>query len=443
MSLLKFVQQASDVMAGVDAKLQRDITLRSRVKRTFSTAEVAGLFGVDYEYLRQHIGHFSDREKSLPEGIRSGRDRSYTPVEVSLMRGVLHTLPGARHDYLFWRKPGSPLPVVTFGAQKGGTGKSLTAAHFAQYLALHYGLRVGVMDTDPQATASLYFADDQIRLGFPETPLVTDFMGASEPGQTKRTEPPTEELNSMWQSTPWPGIRLLPGGAEITNGDIALFFLAQHGYSVHRFLKDAIARWDTDYGPKTTPANLRRDDGTFDAELFERAMTETLDIIVIDQQPSLTLTQLNGVIAATNLVIPQTVKGIDLSTLTTYLNGIRSALEYFAEFDDVEDIGTGEHVILPTIVQEANLQDTAAIVDLYSRGPNLFSQAFYIRSDAIANASEVYKSIYEYDPPRTKRTSAKNFTANSNAVNDYLFRKVFPDLPDRGYSREFIRERWD
>jgi len=44
--------------------------------------------------------------------------------------------------------------------------------------------------------------------------------------------------------------------------------------------------------------------------------------------------QLNGLVAADSVVIPQTMKGFDL------------------------EIGAGEHIVLPTMVQEQNNQDT-------------------------------------------------------------------------------------
>ena len=98
------------------------------------------------------------------------------------------------------------MKVVTFGAQKGGTGKSLSAAHFAQYVNLHYGLRVGVIDADPQATVSLYFADEQLPLFEPDTLTLADFMGVDDPAAVSIEARTGEELNDIWQATPWPGL---------------------------------------------------------------------------------------------------------------------------------------------------------------------------------------------------------------------------------------------
>jgi len=163
---------------------------------------------------------------------------------------------------------------------------------------------------------------------------------------------------------------------------------------------------------------------------------------VIDQQPSLTLVQLNGLIAADNVIIPQTMKGFDLATLATYVTSISEYLEFVLSFEPDLEIGAGEHLVLPTIVQEQNDRDTAQILDLWRKAPREISQVWYSRSDAIANAAEEYKSIYEYLPPRARRASAKAFMENANAVNDALVQRVMPDLPRRGYADAFIKDHW-
>lgn len=435
----QFIRNMGRVMTQVNTKLQRDLTMRSRVSRRFSQTEVADFLGVDTTYLTR----IAKDEPHYPEGERIGRERSFSPSEILTIRGILASRPGARRDHLYWRQAGDPLKVITFGAQKGGTGKSLTAAHFAQYLSLFYGLRVGIIDADPQATASLYFADADLPLFAPDTPTLAEFMGVDEPGASDLTKRSTEELNDIWRPTPWPGVRLIPGGANIQNGDISLFFLSQRGgVPVYRVLRDAIETWGEGHQPTTMMADLRDADGAFDPARFDSALNETLDVIVIDQQPSLTLMQLNGLIAADSVVIPQTMKGFDLATLATYIGNIGEYLEFIMGFEADLEIGNGNHVVLPTIVQEQNNQDTDQIADLYRRAPREISQVWYTRSDAIANAAEEYKSIYEYLPPRTRRTSARAFMANANAVNDSLVGRVLPHLPMRGFADEFIKERW-
>ena len=436
----QFIRNMSRVMGAVNTKLQRDLTLRTRVARRFSMTETAALLGVDTTYLTR----ISNDDPAFPVGEKRGRERTFSPSEIMLIRALIASNPAAKRNYLHWRKPGEAVKVVTFGAQKGGTGKSLTAAHFAQYVNLHYGLRVGVIDADPQATVSLYFADENLPLFKPDTPTLADFMGVDDPAAGELRARSSDDLNAIWQATPWPGVRLIPGGANIQNGDISLFFMSQRSQvPVYRVLKDAISMWDAGNGPKTSVDALRDANGAFQHNAFEAALTETVDVIVIDQQPSLTLMQLNGLVAADNVVIPQTMKGFDLATLSTYVSNIGEYLDFIMGFESDLVIGAGEHMVLPTIVQEQNSQDTDQILDLYRKAPREVMQVWYSRSDAIANAAEEYKSIYEYLPPKTRRTSAKAFMTNANAVNDALVQRIWPELPPRDFAKTFIEERWN
>ncbi len=435
----QFIRNMTRVMGAVNTKLQRDLTLRTRVARRFSMVEVAQLLSVDTTYLTR----ISGEDPAFPEGEKQGRARTFSPSEIMLIRAIIGSNKAAKRPYLHWRQDGTPVKVVTFGAQKGGTGKSLSAAHFAQYVNLHYGLRVGVVDADPQATVSLYFADANLPLFAPDTPTLADFMGVDQPGAGEVNNRSAAELDAIWQNTPWPGIKLIPGGANIQNGDISLFFMSQQSQvPVYRVLRDAIATWDSGTGPKTAVNDLRNSDGAFNTAKYEQALNETVDVIVIDQQPSLTLMQLNGLIAADNVVIPQTMKGFDLATLATYVSNIGEYLEFIMGFEADIEIGAGEHMVLPTIVQEQNTQDTDQILDLYRKAPREVMQVWYARSDAIANAAEEYKSIYEYLPPKTRRTSAQAFMQNANAVNDALVQRIWPDLPPKDFAKQFIEERW-
>ena len=66
------------------------------------------------------------------------------------------------------------------------------------------------------------------------------------------------------------------------------------------------------------------------AAKLESALTETLDVIIIDYQPALTLFQLNNVMASTSLIIPQTMKGFDIATLSTFVTGLLGMLQPYS-----------------------------------------------------------------------------------------------------------------
>lgn len=435
---LEFMQRMTRAMGKVNTRLQRDLTRRTRIQRRYSLKEVAGFISIDYDYLVSLIG-----KDGFPSGERLGRERVLSIDEMLQVRAMLAARPQTTKDYLPWRSPLDPLPVLTVSGQKGGTGKSSVAAHLAQYLCLAHGLRVGLIDSDPQATLSLYFADNSLQLFDPDLETVADFMGVEDPTRGTVAKRTPEELNAFWKETPWPGIRLIPGGPSINEGDIALFMVAKSDpASVYKSLYRSLRRWSDGYRPRTSAADFVVD-GEFNVERWRAGLRETFDVIVIDQQPSLTLMQLNGIIAADTLILPQTMKGFDLSTLTTYVTAAYGFLRHIAEVDEDLVIGSGRDVIVPSIVQTSNAQDYRQIQDLMEQAPGDILSVWYERSDAVANASEVYQSIYEFQPGKNTRKSAKRFMANANAVNDAIVARALPHLESRGFAEAFMAEKWE
>ncbi|WP_139792685.1 ParA family protein [Pseudophaeobacter leonis] len=438
--LRDFMHSLSDVMERVDTQTFREDTFERRVSRRFTKREVAAFLGVDVTFL----AHAAKADTELfPTGKRSGREVTFSADEVGIIRALLGSKPRIKPAHIHWRKPGDPLKVIAFGALKGGTGKTLSSAHFAQYLALAYGLRVGVIDSDPQATCSLYFAGDGMDVFTETSRTAIDFMGLSALDGKPPALPPAAEQNDIWQQTPWPGVRMIPGGMDIMNGDMALMRMYQSGNNrIYAALSEAIDHWSKAHQPKAIATDLRNDDGTFNLDKYRTALTETLDVIVIDQQPSMTFMQMCGTVSADSLVVPMTMKGFDLSTLSVYAESLASYLDVISEADPSFKFGSGDHFVLPSIVQGDNEKDVHQIADLRAHGGDMVAQVWYDRSAAVANASEQYMSIYEYTPPDGRKVSAKNFTDNANAVNDYIVSRALPHLPDRGFGAQFISDRW-
>jgi chromosome partitioning protein len=113
--------------------------------RSFSMGEVANYLGVSQNNLKRL--HLEGRGP-VPEQAPSGR-RTYTAHQMLELRHYLDRF--GRTDvkkYVPHRKPGDRLQILTVVNFKGGSGKTTTAAHLAQYLALT-GHRVLALDLDP------------------------------------------------------------------------------------------------------------------------------------------------------------------------------------------------------------------------------------------------------------------------------------------------------
>ena len=109
--------------------VNKELTLRHRIKRTWSMRQCARFLNVSIQYLTK----FANGNDDFPKGEYVGRERVFNLHELMHMRALMAASAKRPFDYLAWRKPGDPLPVISFASQKGGTAKSLSAAHFAQY----------------------------------------------------------------------------------------------------------------------------------------------------------------------------------------------------------------------------------------------------------------------------------------------------------------------
>ena len=439
-------QFLNDLSRGLDktmVSVNKDLTIRNRIKRSWSMRQCARFLNVSIQYLTK----FARENADFPAGEYVGRERVFTLVDLMNIRALLAASAKRPYDYLAWRKPGEPLPVISFASQKGGTAKSLTAAHFAQYLSLHFGMRVGVMDADPQSTITLYFVGGE---GLPQLPTedtatLVDFAGLymSEDGKPY-TEHDAATLDSFFLKTSWPGLRILPAHGETSEGELQITRLIRDNppeKAFYRYLRDSIERWRDHHQPKTAPNELLSN-GSVDKEKLSEALGETLDCIIIDYQPALTLFQLNNVVASTNLVIPQTMKGFDIATLSTFVTGLRGMINHILDHDRIE-IGTGANMLLPTIVQRTNDQDLKQVANLLEHCPTEVLPVFYLRSDAIANASDVYQSVYEYEPDtRGKKKGIERFITNADAVNDAIVSRIWPGR-ERGYADTWINDFYE
>jgi len=272
----------------------------------------AQFLGVSTQYLTK----FAKGNGDLPAGEYVGRERVFDINDMIRIRALLAATAKKPYDYLAWRKPGDSLPAIYFASLKIDSANSVTAAQFAQYLNLHYGMRVGLMDAHPQCAATLCFS------GSGGLPLVTkqgaatmlDLAGlyAGEDGRSYAHHDAVT-LNRFFQKTSWPGIRLVPAQGRTSEGEqqISRLIKEPEGKAYYRYLRDSIERWRNAHEPRTAPDVLVCQ-GRILEERLDEALNETLDCFVIDCQPALSLFQLNNVVASMSLVIPLATKRIDI-----------------------------------------------------------------------------------------------------------------------------------
>src|SRR5215217_7502479 len=165
--------------------------------RRFTSGEAARLIGVTDSYLR-HLA--LGGEGPEPEKNAAGR-RAYSLEQIHEIRRVLAK---AKPAYLPTRDGPDRLQIIAVTNFKGGSGKTTTAAHLAQYFALR-GYRVLAVDLDPQASLSALFGfQPEFDVGDGET-----LYGAIRYDEAQRP------LSEVIRPTYFAGIDLVPANIEL------------------------------------------------------------------------------------------------------------------------------------------------------------------------------------------------------------------------------------
>ncbi len=246
--------------------------------RTFTSGEAAAWIGISDAYLRQ-ISLAGDVAE--PPKTAGGR-RAYTLEQINDLRRALSRAGGQK--YLPGRRGTEHLQVIAVTNFKGGSGKTTTAAHLAQFLALR-GFRVLAIDLDPQASLSALFGYQ------PETDLGADetLYGAV------RYDAAARPLAAVIRPTYFAGLDLVPGNLE----------LQEFEHETPRAL-----------------AGLHR---STDALFFARiagalaSVAGRYDTVVIDCPPQLGFLTLSALCAATGVVVTVHPQMLDVASMSQFL----------------------------------------------------------------------------------------------------------------------------
>lgn len=150
----KILAQGMEISRKLDQlRIEKFPTTGQKTLRHFSMAEVAHYLGVSPNNLKRlHL-----ENKGPVPLVVTGRRRLYSAEQMIELRHYLDK--NGRSDakkYVPSRKAGEKLQVISVVNFKGGSGKTTTAAHLAQHLALT-GHRVLAVDLDPQGSLSALY----------------------------------------------------------------------------------------------------------------------------------------------------------------------------------------------------------------------------------------------------------------------------------------------
>ena len=321
---------------------------------TFGPGMAADLVGRTPEALGK-----AEREGRLPAPklMANGR-RYYTLDDLSQIRTALGIRPG--------KAPDENAVVVAVQNFKGGVGKSTVTKHFADYLSLH-GMRVLVVDCDPQASTTTMFdikpeslLDDEHTLGEYLSPRSS-----------------FDDLRLAIRNTPWPSVKIIPSSLGLQD-----------------------AEWDLtatlSEGSQAVRESLQR------LRIGLSSVIKDFDVILLDPPPAMGFLGLNVMAAATGLLIPVPARQLDYLSTIHFMDTIADNLEILAQH------GTPVEYGFIRVLCSMYSPSKPGEADMWRMMQATYAQFLLpqpiLASEEIKNATQAFRSIYESKPTASHAT---------------------------------------
>jgi chromosome partitioning protein len=362
--------------------------------RTFSNQEVALLLGLKAREINALIRSSDDRP-GLPRNRLAFGDILQLRKSLCDSSGDFRFLPRRRAD------DGERLEIIVFANFKGGSAKTTSSVHFAQYMARE-GYRVLLVDLDSQGSATAQFGID------PSTEVGLDNSFAA--WTAARDAGREIKATSLCQATYWPSIDLVPAGGVLAQAEESL---------------------------SKRSANLRVENVLYFDELvsFLAAVGDEYDIAVVDTRPDVNMLMTIALHAATGLIVPARATMTDLSSTGEFFAHLAS---YVADFQ--EAFGSGLNVkftrVMVTAYDPTDRSQEALVSLIRERFGDAVLPGEFLHSRIMGTAGFGKETLYEYEPS-TDRAAYNRVIASANAVNRAIEREIL-----QGWGRA-PRQRFD
>ncbi|WP_138464372.1 plasmid partitioning protein RepA [Poseidonocella sp. HB161398] len=340
--------------------------------RKFTSGEAAQLLGINDSYLRKlHL----DGKGPTPE-VTGGNRRLYSVQDLRDLRELLEKTARKPGDYLPGRREGDHLQVIGVMNFKGGSGKTTTSAHLAQFLALN-GYRVLAIDLDPQASMTALHGV-QPEYDLPDGGTLYDAIRYVDPAP----------IRDVIRPTYIPGLDLIPGNLELmefehetpralAQGAAGLFFFR---------VKEALAQVDADY-----------------------------DIVVIDCPPQLGFLTMSALSAATGVLVTIHPEMLDVMSMSQFLRMTADLMDVIAESG--ADMSHDWMRYLLTRYEPTDAPQNRIVAFLRTMyGDNVLNSPM-LKSTAISDAGLTKQTLYEVSRSAFTRATYDRAIESLNAVN--------------------------
>jgi len=343
--------------------------------RSFSLAEVASYVGVSQSTLKKL--HLEGKGPS-PRTSSSGR-RSYSAEQMLELRQHLdaHGRSESRM-YVPHRRPGEKLQVIAVVNFKGGSGKTTTAAHLGQYLALT-GHRVLAVDLDPQASLSSLH-------GFQP-----EFDQASSLYEAIRYDGDRKPLSDLIRGTNFPGLDIVPANLDLQ---------------------------EYEYDTPLAMADKSSNEGKTFFTRLSRALADVddrYDVVVIDCPPQLGYLTLTALTAATSVLItihPQMLDVMSMGQFLLMLGGILKPIRNAGA-----EVNLSWYRYLITRYEPGDVPQAQMVAFMRTMFHEFMLKNEMLKSTAVSDAGITKQTLYEVDRATMNRATYDRALDSLDAVN--------------------------
>lgn len=343
--------------------------------RQFSMAEAAYFLGVSPSNLKKlHL-----EGKGVEPTIHSGGRRSYTANQIMELRHYLDQNGRTEvKQYVPHRRPGEKLQVIAVVNFKGGSGKTTTAAHLAQHLAL-CGHRVLTVDLDPQASLSALHG---IQPELDEFPSIYEAI---------RYDDERKPLADIIRPTNFPSLDIIPASLELQEYeyDTPLAMQGQNSFEGRTFwnrIEKALATVDDRY-----------------------------DVVVLDCPPQLGYLTLTALSAATSVLITVHPQMLDLMSMSQFLLMLGDILKTVKQAGAKVELDWFRYLI--TRYEPMDIPQAQMVGFMQSMLAPQMLKNHMLKSTAISDAGLTKQTLYEVERSSMNRTTYDRAFASMEAVN--------------------------
>jgi chromosome partitioning protein len=364
------LEQGGEISRKLDMlRLEKFPPNAQKTLRSFSLAEVAQFVGVSQSYLKRlHLEGKSAQPVTSPTGRRS-----YTAEQMNELRDYLDRSPR--------RRGGEKLKVIAVVNFKGGSGKTTTAAHLAQHLALN-GHRILAVDLDPQASLTALHGIQ------PEIDRNLSFY------DSLRYDHQRKPLSETIRPTNFPNLDIVPANLELQEYE-----------------------YDTPLAMQSTESNAGKMFYTRIGDALE-AVDDRYDVVVVDCPPQLGYLTLTALTAATAVLITVHPQMLDIMSMSQFLLMLGEILMTIEAAGVKVELDWFRYLV--TRFEPMDIPQAQMVGFMQSMFAEQMLKNQMLKSTAISDAGLTKQTLYEVEKSQFTRSTYDRAMESLEAVNSEI-----------------------